>query len=242
VPSSPPSVRRAERSASPARFEGFADAGARFFHALKKHQSRDWFAVHRHEYDEGWVTPMKLLLAEVRERIDPLFVQQALGEPKVFRIHRDVRFSKDKSPYKTHVGGYIPLAQSGHGPGQPVPVYVQLGTETFVGAGHYVMDPGQLLRYRAAVVDDARGRALARILATATKAGFTLVSFETLKKVPRGFDPDHPRAELLKRKSLALEFPALPRKLIESRALVPWLVKQVDRARPLVAWLADVTG
>jgi uncharacterized protein (TIGR02453 family) len=237
VPSSRPSA-----SEAPARFEGFHDAGARFFHALARNQRREWFAAHRHEYEDGWVTPMKLLLAEVRERIDPLFVQHALGDPKVFRIHRDVRFSKDKSPYKTHVGGYVPLGQGGGGPSQPVPVYVQLGTETFVGAGHYMMDPGQLGRYRDAVLDDARGRELSRILARVTKAGYGLVSVETLKKVPRGIDPDHPRADLLKRKSLALEFPPLPKNLIVSRALVPWLVKRVDAARPFVEWLADVTA
>jgi uncharacterized protein (TIGR02453 family) len=239
VPGSRPSRAR---SAAPARFEGFADAGARFFHALKKHQSRDWFAAHRHEYDERWVAPMKLLLAEVRDRIDPLFVQHALGEPRVFRIHRDVRFSKDKSPYKTHIGAYIPLAQSGHGPSQPVPLYLQLGTETFVGAGHYMMDPSQLTRYREAVLDERRGRDLGRILATARKAGLEVGSYETLKKVPRGVDPEHPRAELLQRKGLTLHVPAVPKRLIVSRALVPWLVKQVDRARPLVEWLGDVAG
>jgi uncharacterized protein (TIGR02453 family) len=242
VPASQPSGRRAERSAAPARFEGFADVGARFFHALKKHQSRDWFAAHRHEYEEGWVVPMKRLLAEVRERIDPLFVQHALGEPKIFRIHRDVRFSKDKSPYKTNIAGYVPLAQSGRGPSQPIPLYLQLGTETFVGAGHYMMEPEQLVRYREAVLDDRRGRDLARILATATRAGLTIGSFEMLKKVPRGVDAAHPRADLLKRKGLTLHVPALPKNLVTSRALVPWLVKQADRARPLVEWLADVTG
>ena len=225
-----------------ARFEGFADADGKFFRALKKHQTRDWFQAHRLEYDDGWVTPMKCLLAELRERIDPLFVRHALGDPKVFRIYRDVRFSKDKSPYKTHIGGYLPLAGAGRGPGQPVPVYVQLGTETFVGAGHYMMDPAQLARYRAAVLDDKTGKALARIVAGLEKAKFRIVSFDALKNVPRGVDPAHPRAELLKRKSLAVEFPTLPKRLVVSRALIGWLVERIERARPLVEWLADETG
>ena len=233
---------RKARLAAPTRFEGFADADARFFRTLAKHQRREWFQAHRAEYDDGWVTPMRLLLAELRERIDPLFVRHALGEPKIFRIHRDVRFSKDKSPYKTHVGGYVPLAGAGKGPGQPVPVYVQLGTETFVGAGHYMMEPAQLARYRAAVLDDDAGPALARIVSGLEKAKFRIVSFDALKKVPRGIDPAHPRAELLKRKSLAVEFPALPKRLVVSRALVNWLVERADKARPLVEWLADQTG
>src|SRR5262245_23683256 len=185
---------------------------------------------------------MRLLLAEVRERIDPLFVHHALGEPKIFRLHRDVRFAKDKSPYKTHIGGYVPLAGTGPGPSQPVAVYVQFGTETFVGAGHYLMDPGQLLRYREAVLDDRRGRALTRVVSALERAGCTPVAIGTLKKVPRGIDPAHPRAELLKRKSLAFHFPPIPKRLIASRALVGWLVQQTAKAVPVVEWLADVTG
>ena len=227
---------------APARFDGFPDAAARFFHALAKHQTRPWFQAHKHEYDEGWVAPMGLLLAELRERIDPLFVRHAIGDPKVFRIYRDVRFSKDKSPYKTHIGGYVPLAGAGRGPAQPVPIYVQLGTETFVGAGHYMMEPSQLGRYREAVLDDGSGKALGRIVAGLEKAKYRLVSFDALKKVPRGLDPSHPRAELLKRKSLAVEFPALPKRLVTSRKLVDWLVERIDQTRPLVEWLADTTG
>src|SRR4030095_5395206 len=121
--------------------------------------------------------------------------------------------------YKTHIGGYVPLAQGGHGPSQPIPLYLQLGTETFVGAGHYMMDPSQLARYREAVLDDRHGRDLARILATATKAGLEVGSFDTLKKVPRGVDPEHPRADLLKRKGLTLHVTAVPKRLVVSRAL-----------------------
>ena len=228
-------------AAAPTRFEGFADADARFFHALAKHQKREWFQAHRAEYDTGWVAPMRLLLDELRERIDPLFVRHALGDPKIFRINRDVRFSKDKSPYKTHIGAYIPMGSAG-GPHNPVPVYVQLGTSTFVGAGHYLMQPSQLERYRAAVLDDATGSALARIVAGLEKAKFQIRSFDALKKVPRGMDPEHPRADLLKRKSLAVGFPTLPKRLIVTRALVGWLVERIERARPLVEWLADQTG
>ena len=224
------------------RFSGFADADGRFFRALARTQKREWFQAHRAEYDQGWVAPMKLLLAEVRERIDPLFPRHALGDPKVFRINRDVRFSKDKSPYKTHIGGYVPLGAGGGGPRNPVPLYVQLGTEMLVGAGHYMMEPDQLVRYRAAVLDEKTGAALAKIVAGLERAKFTVVSYDALKNVPRGMDPAHPRAELLKRKSLAVEFPPLPKKLIVSRAFVGWLVERVERARPLVEWLAEETA
>ncbi len=78
--------------AATARFEGFADREGRFFRALARNQRREWFDAHRCEYEDGWQTPMRLLLAEVRERLDPLFPHHPLGAPKVFRIYRDVRF------------------------------------------------------------------------------------------------------------------------------------------------------
>ena len=83
----------------PTRFEGFADREGRFFRALARNQSRDWFEAHRDEYETGWQAPMKALLSQIRERIEGLFPLEPLTM-KVFRIYRDVRFSKDKSPYR----------------------------------------------------------------------------------------------------------------------------------------------
>jgi uncharacterized protein (TIGR02453 family) len=226
--------------ASPSAFDGFADGDARFFRALAKHQDRDWFQLHRAEYERGWRQPMAALLAEVHDRIDRLFPHHALAAPKVFRINRDVRFGKDKSPYKTHIGGYIAL-DGGSGPAAPMPLYLHVSpAETFAAAGHYMMLPPQLARFRAAVLDDQQGPALTRILAPLARAGFTLGSHEVLQRVPRGMDPTHPRAELLKRKGLVVTFPTLPRSLLVSAKLVPWLTAHVKRIVPLVEWLATL--
>ncbi len=222
--------------AGPARFEGFADRDGRFFRALAKNQRREWFAVHRDEYERGWLRPMRALLDEVRERIDPLLPLHPLAEPRVFRIYRDVRFSKDKSPYKTHIAGVVAVDGSA-----VVPLYMRLGGgDRFAAAGHYVMDACQLARFRAAVLDDRRGAALASMLASLARAGFVVGSHETLKKVPRGVDPDHPRAALLRRKGVTVAFPALPAALLVDRALVGWLVRHVKRVVPFVEWLVAV--
>jgi uncharacterized protein (TIGR02453 family) len=148
------------------RFAGFADADGRFFRALAKHQNREWFQAHRADYWLRTRVVLNLLLAEIRERIDPLFAQHALGDPKVFRSPRRA-LSKDKSPYKTHIGGYVPLSTGGDGPPSGA-VYVQLGTEMFVGAGHYMMEPDQIVRYRAAVLDGKTGTALAKIVSASS--------------------------------------------------------------------------
>lgn len=223
------------------RFEGFADRDGRFFRALAKNQRREWFAAHRDEYEAGWRKPMQALLAEMRERIDPLFPRHPLAEPKVFRIHRDVRFSKDKAPYKTHIGGYVALEGGGRGPSAVAPLYLHLGAgERFAAAGHYLMDAPQLARFRAAVLDEGSGRALAAILAGLVRSGFVVGSSETLKKVPRGIEPAHPRADLLRRKGLIVSFPEMPKALLVDRRLVDWLARHTRRVVPLVEWLADL--
>jgi uncharacterized protein (TIGR02453 family) len=233
---------KAPKSSAPARFEGFADADGRFFKQLAKNNRRDWFLAHRGEYDDGWLTPMKLLLGEVKGAIDASYAHCDLDEPTVFRIFRDVRFSKDKSPYKTHIGGLVSVKRGGKATEVPAALYVQLGTEPFAAAGHYMMAPPELARFRAAVVDARRGAELGRIVASLAKKGFVVGSHDMLKKVPRGFDPEHPRAELLKRKGLIVSFPSIPKKLVPSRALVPWLAKQSALAAPLVEWITFATA
>ncbi|MBI5535842.1 MAG: DUF2461 domain-containing protein [Deltaproteobacteria bacterium] len=226
------------------RFQGFADAEARFFKALAKNQNRAWFQAHKADYEQGWAQPMKLLLAEVRERVDSQFPHVDLAdEAKVFRIFRDVRFSKDKTPYKTHVAGILHVKRTGKITEVPAVLYAQFGaTESFLAAGHYMMDGEQLARYRAAILDEKQGKEIAAILKKLERAGYEPGSAEVLKKVPRGFDPEHPRAELLKRKGLVVSFPEVPKKLLPSRALLDWVVKATKPVAPLVEWLTFATA
>jgi len=225
-----------------ASFGGFADRDARFFKALAKNQNRDWFAAHREEYEQGWLNPMKALLAEVRERLAPRYGHEEIRAPKVFRIHRDVRFSKDKSPYKTHIGGYLGVEGSAAGPAGAAALYFHVAAnELFACAGQYMMDGDQLKRFRAAVIDAKRGEELTALLRPLQRAGFSVESYEQLQRVPRGFDPEHPQADLLRRKGLIVSYPDLERSLLTSRKLVDWLVTQSKKAVPLVEWLAAVT-
>jgi uncharacterized protein (TIGR02453 family) len=226
------------------RFKGFADAEGKFFKALAKNQKRDWFLAHKEEFETGWNQPMKDLLEDLREAIDRSYTHCDLGEPKVFRIFRDVRFSKDKSPYKTFVAGCIPIKRSAKVTEGPVAVYMHFGTENTIASGLYMMSPPVLARYRAAVDDDARGKELGKILAKLDQGGFStaIMHDDPLKKVPRGFDPGHPRADLLKRKSLGVRYPALPRTRLASADLLPWLADHSKKVVGLVEWLAFATA
>lgn len=224
------------------RFEGFADGTGKFFQALAKNQKREWFTAHKEEFEEGWNRPMKALLDELGPAIDGAFPHCDLDEPKVFRIFRDVRFSKDKSPYKTHIGGYIATKLGGKAVELPFALYLHVGLpHSFGAAGHYMMDAAALGRFRKAVADENTGKELDKLLAKLTKKGFTIDSHDSLKRVPKGFDPEHPRADILKRKGLTVSFPEMPKGILASRKLVPWIVTHVKTAAPLVEWLVFAT-
>lgn len=222
-------------------FDGFADANAKFFRLLAKNQSREWFQARKTEFEEGYQQPMQQLLSEVAAGVDQSFKHCDLDEPKVFRIFRDVRFSKDKAPYKTHVGGVVPMRRQGKLTEVPIALYLHVGQpESFAAAGHYMMSGEQLIKFRQAVADE-RGVELVKILGRLTKKGFSVESHAHYQRVPKGFAPDHPRAEHLKRKGLIVDFPPLPRGILTSKALLPFLVNHARAAAPLVEWLVFAT-
>jgi uncharacterized protein (TIGR02453 family) len=224
-------------------FEGFADKEGKFFKALAKKNDRTWFLEHKGEFEVGWNAPMKALLSDVRGAVDRAYAHCELDEPKVFRIFRDVRFSKDKTPYKTHIGGFVPILRSQKVTEVPMALYFQVGaTKTFGAAGHYMMAAPELDRFRSAVAEDKRGKELDMILAKLVKKGFETSSHEMLKRVPKGFDAAHPRAEILKRKGLVVTFPKVPAGLLATPKLIRWLTDQCTAAAPLVEWLVFATA
>src|SRR5688572_238603 len=204
--------------------------------------NRDWFAAHKAEYETLWIRPMEALLAQAAAGLRGSFRGLSIGEPKIFRIHRDVRFSADKAPYKTHIAGVLPLVQGKKPTEGAVALYMHLGLDEFAGAGHYIFDTAQLARWRKLVAADKTGKVIAGLCDAAKKAGLDLGAHEVLARAPRGIDPAHPRLELLRHKGLVTEFPAIPRGLIHKPGLVDWLVEQGKKSAPVVAWLAKNLG
>ena len=215
-------------------FRGFPDAKGAFFKTLAKHQTREWFQANKERYENEWAAPMLELLSDVRAGIDATYEYCDLDAPKVFRIYRDVRFGKDKTPYKTHIGGTLSITGQGGVMDKPVALYLQLGTEAFAAAGHYRIPPLQLARMRQAIVDPKRGGELTKILAKLEKRGFAVATSEALTRVPRGFDPEHPLAHLLKLKGLIVRFPPMPS--LGDAGLVTWLRRECKAAADLVTW------
>jgi uncharacterized protein (TIGR02453 family) len=172
------------------KFTGFGERAIDFYDGLLADNSKAYWTDNRHVYEADVREPMQALLDD----LEPEFGH--LGTAKIFRPYRDVRFSRDKTPYKTHCGAVI---ESGRGAGA---YYVQLGPEgLMIGGGTFHTSPDQLRRYRESVADDLRGEPLAAILATLRRQGWDVLG-ERLKTTPRGYPADHPRIDLLRHKSL----------------------------------------
>jgi uncharacterized protein (TIGR02453 family) len=174
---------------SPPSFEGFPRETFSWFAGLAADNSKSYFTAHRETYDRAVRGALEALLEQLADELG--------GYVKMFRQNRDVRFSADKSPYKTTTYGLIVER-----PDSLAALYGQLSaTGLFAGTGYYVLAPDQLARFRDAVADDAAGPALEQAIAGADGAGIETFG-EALKSAPRGYPRDHPRVRLLRHRSL----------------------------------------
>lgn len=204
-------------------FGGFPAAAFAWFDDLADNNDRDWFTAHRDVYDNAVRGPLTELLEEL-----------ASGAPVwIARPNRDVRFSKDKSPYKTRAYGTI----DGR-------LYAELSPDgLFAGTGAYGMDRGQLERFRAAVDDPESGSEIESIIGSLDAAGIESWG-EALKTAPRGYSRDHPRATLLRHKMLVAGHRLAPdrRAGIGREVAVSHLTETWTACAPLLAWLDEHVG
>jgi uncharacterized protein (TIGR02453 family) len=207
-------------------FAGFSRQAVAFYAGLEADNSKTYWAEHKHEYEDLVREPMLALLDSLEEEFGPA---------KLFRPYRDVRFSKDKSPYKTHQAALV-----GTHPG--VGYYLQLSSAgLLVGGGFRMHSPEQVDRFRAAIAADRSGEAFERVVADLRTAGLTLEG-DRLKTRPRGYDADHPRIELLKYKELmALKTFGTPRWL-STPATAERVGETWRSIRPLADWVVDHVG
>ena len=203
-------------------FSGWPMAAIDFYDGLEEDNSREYWLAHKATYDESVRAPMEALLDELTGEF---------GDVKIFRPNRDIRFSNDKSPYKTNIAatvgdGYVSLSGAGLG----------------VGTGMYWMAPDQLERFRAAIDDDRTGSQLEALAAERRKAGVDVSAHESLKTAPRGYPKDHPRIELLRLKGLITwqEWPVAP--WLATRKAKTRVVDFFRASRPILDWLDANVG
>ena len=180
-------------------FQGFPRECVAFLEGLTANNSKEWFDDHREDYDTHVLAPARAFIAAMGERlreIAPDVVADGRVNQSLFRINRDVRFSKDKSPYKTHLGVWL---WEGSRPRMECSgFYFHLeASSLMLGSGVYELSKPMLGTFREAVLDDRRGPALAAAI-DAVKANGLEVGGQTYKRVPQGYDKDHERADLLR--------------------------------------------
>jgi uncharacterized protein (TIGR02453 family) len=205
----------------PVTFRGWPSQALEFYEGLTADNSKTYWTDHKAVYDTQVHAPMVELLAA----LEPEF-----GSGKIFRPYRDVRFSADKTPYKTHLGAWLEAGG-----------YLQLSAEGLAaGCGMYQMAPDQLDRYRRAVADERTGKELAALIATIEQARVAVRGHSSLKTAPSGYPKDHPRLELLRHKGLTTwkEWP--PAAWLGTAAAKTRIVEFLRTSRPLREWL-DVT-
>jgi uncharacterized protein (TIGR02453 family) len=215
-------------------FSGFGPGLYEFFEGLEVNNDRSWFAEHKGRYE-----------SEVRDPLEALFdaLEDEFGAAKLFRIHRDVRFSKDKRPYKTAQGGLI------RRPGGST-WYLQVDASgVMVGAGAPHLDRQQLERFRSAIAGPA-GEELADHVAALRRRRYTVGTLGPdgvdasgdLKRVPRGFAPDHPRADLLRYKCLIVAVSSERPTWLSSPKAVSEVAKRWRAMQPIDDWLDEHVG
>jgi uncharacterized protein (TIGR02453 family) len=214
-------------------FKGFDKDALQFLQELAVEMNKEWFEANKDRYKRVWVEPLQTLLDQLTAKLAKPFAPVKLAPPHVFRIYRDTRFSKDKSPYKTHVAGVI-RTKSG-----PSALYLHLELDDeYCGVGTYFFEDKHLAKWRKLVAADKTGKELVALVGKLRKAGYRVGGHDDYKKVPKGFAPDHPRAEFLKMRGLTAGFPAIPKGLIHKPGFADWLAKHAAATAPLVKWLA----
>ncbi|HET6561961.1 MAG TPA: DUF2461 domain-containing protein [Marmoricola sp.] len=202
-------------------FTGFPVAALDFYDDLELDNTRSFWAAHKGVWEESVRDPMVALTAALTAEFGPA---------KVFRPYRDVRYAKDKTPYKDHQGAFVAA-------GPATGWYVEVGAPGVrVGAGFYHAEPDRLAAIRTAVADPVSGAELERILRALERRGWSR-NGDRLKTTPRGYAADHPRIELLRHRDLAMGRSYGFDELIHTPELLTRIRKDWRAARPFVEWV-----
>jgi len=203
-------------------FTGWPVEGVEFYEGLQADNSKVYWQEHKAVYERDVRGPMEQLLAELADEF---------GAGQLFRPYRDVRFSPDKTPYKTNCAATV-------GPG-----YISFSADGLsTGAGLYLPDSAALQRYRTAVTREKSGNELVAIVAALHKAGYETMAHEVLKTAPRGVPKDHPRIDLLRHKGIAMMKTWPAGAWLGTAKAKERVVTTLRAAAPLGDWLARYVG
>jgi uncharacterized protein (TIGR02453 family) len=221
------------------RFSGFPPAAFDFLEGLAAHNDKAWFEARRDVWEEACLGPLRALVVELgaalQDEAPGLIADPRVGG-SIFRIHRDTRFSKDKSPFKTHLGFFL---WEGERKATSPGLYIELGPRRMlVGGGLYAFDRDQLAAWRAALADPAAGPAMLEVADALAKAGFALQGEKSVRPA-QGFQGLQ-AAELSRHRGVfSMVWEEEAPKEVGSEALVGWIAGRVAPLWPLHRWLVE---
>lgn len=226
-------------------FTGFPQEGIQFLADLATHNERDWFEAHREVYHSTLLEPAQAFVMALGTQLQALsasirFDTRTDGSGVLMRIHRDTRFSPDKTPYKTNVSG---LFWEGSAKKTESPAFGFQIDATGMGlmAGIFKFPPAMLTAYRAAVVDSTSGTELEQVLEEVQRAGIFEIAGEHYKRVPAGYDSNHKRASLLRYDGLYVFSPRIPVGDLLTPGIIDICYNHFQRMTPVYHWLTKRT-
>jgi len=218
-----------------------------FFRGLARHNEKPWFEAHRDEYETEVRGPMRELIEDLDTHFAE-FAPEIGGDPKrsMFRINRDIRFSKDKSPYKTHAACWFHHLNAARTVGAEADAgsagyyfHLQPGGKSTLGAGLWMPPRPQLKKLRDAIAEDPKG--FDRMARSIPSRFGGLDDEGALKRMPRGYADDHPAAKWLRFQSFT-SGRTLTDKQVTSPSLASFLEREYEALLPLVRWLNGALG
>lgn len=227
-------------------FIGFPEEGLRFLAELKENNYREWFNDRKNDYHELLVKPAQSFVVSLGKRLSTIseniiYDTRTNGSGSILRIHRDIRFSKDKTPYNTRLrlrfwegpgakkerpGFFIGLDETGGG----------------IHGGIYSFPKPLLDKYRESVLDDDSGMKLVNAVDKMRSLKGYRIGGQHYKRVPRGYDEDHPRADLLRFNALYASSPQIPVSVLKKPELVDVCIESIQRMLPIHEWLVELVG
>ena len=217
-------------------FEGFPKEGIDFLKRLKRNNNRTWFENHKEVFEQNARAPMLSFISALQPHFARFAPEFDLNPKRsIFRIYRDIRFSSDKTPYKTHIAAHFVLRGMPKGfVGSGYYIQIEPG-EFFVGGGIYMPDGTQLKKIRIAIATKSE-EFLSIVENKEFKKRFTPFDWTKLQRVPRGYSENHPMAEWLKFKQFFVGI-SLPESMCYSKSLVDAAAGICEEASPLVRFL-----
>ena len=226
-------------------FSGFPKQSFRFFRELSANNNRPWFLDHREEYEKNVLEPGAAFVRALGTRLQTLennihFDTRTNGTGSIKRIHRDLRFSRDKTPYKTKLGIIFWQGNKKKKSENPVFWFHLDAKGAILFGGMYEFSKPMLRAYREAAADEKVGGELQSVLDTINKKGKYELGGQNFKRIPSGYDPSHPRENLLRYNALYATSPRIDQTTAASDALVDVCFKYSKVIAPLNSWLSKI--